>query len=169
MNRRSDVDAGPVPIRATTVTRQVADTVRHAINRGDYAAGATLPAERTLAEQYGVSLSSVRQALATLVAEGFVIKVNGKGTVVRGRPGPPQTLTRDPADPWADLIPTGEPEHRRNPARPRVAALLGIREGAPLYIVDQAATHKATGRLLLTCRALANRAYDGMEQYPDPF
>jgi len=41
--------------------------------------------------------------------------------------------------------------------------------GAPLYVIDQAATHKATGRPVLTRRALPNRAYDGIEHYPDPF
>jgi GntR family transcriptional regulator len=163
------VDADPVLIRATPYTRQLSDALRQAIERGTYDAGSTLPPERLIAERYNVSLGTVRQALAMLVAEGFVIKVNGKGSVVRGRPGPPTTVTRNPLDPWADLIPAGDPEHRREPAKPRTAELLGIRVGAPLYVIDQGATHKATGRSVLTRRALPNRAYDGIADYPDPF
>ena len=163
------MEADSVLIRATPYTRQVADALRQAIKHGTYDAGSTLPPERLIAEHYKVSLGTVRQSLAMLVAEGYVIKVNGKGTVVRGRPGPPTTLTRDPRNPWADLIPTGEPEPRREPAKPRIAELLHIPAGSPLYVIDQAATHKDTGRPVLTRRALPNRAYDGIQDYPDPF
>lgn len=162
------MDADPVVIRSTTVTRQVADAIRQSIERGDYEPGATLPAERTIAQNYGVSLASVRQSLAMLVAEGLVIKVNGKGTVVRGKAGPPQTITRPAADPWTELTPTGEPFHHRETSRSRIAALLDIPEGSPLYVVDQAATH-TTGRTVLTCRTLASRHYDMIEHRPDPF
>jgi DNA-binding GntR family transcriptional regulator len=103
-----------------------------------------------------------------LVAEGLVIKVNGKGTVVRGKPGPPETIARNPADAWADLTPTGNPESRRENARTRMATLFGIEEGSILFVVDQRATH-TTGRIVLTRRTLPNHSFDDMADYPDPF
>ena len=161
------MDADPVVIRPASIPGQVAGFLRQAIDRGDYEPGALLPAERILKDRFHVSIATVRQALAMLVAEGLVIKVNGKGTIVRGKPGPPETVTRS-ADPWADLTPTGEPEARRENAKTRMAALFGIEEGSVLFIVEQTATH-TTGRPVLTRRIVPNHSFDGMHDYPDPF
>jgi GntR family transcriptional regulator len=163
------MDADPVVIRPTSIPGQVATFLRQAMDRGDYQPGALLPAERLLAERFQVSIATIRQALAMLVAEGLVIKVNGKGTIVRGRPGPPETITRTAADPWTDLVPKGDPEPRRDTARARMAALFGIPEGSVLFIVDQTGTHAPTGRAVLTRRTLPNHSFDGMDAYPDPF
>lgn len=43
-------------------------------------AGTSIPTERVLAEQYTVSRTTVRQALADLTAEGRLHRVQGKGT-----------------------------------------------------------------------------------------
>jgi len=161
------MDAEPVVIRPASIPGQVAGFLRQAIDRGDYQPGALLPAERILKDRFQVSIATVRQALAMLVAEGLVIKVNGKGTIVRGEAGAPETVTRS-TDPWSDLTPTGEAESRRENARTRMAALFDIEEGSLLFVVDQTATH-TTGRPVLTRRVLPNHAFDGMDAYPDPF
>ena len=44
--------------------------------------GMYLPCEKQLANQYEVSISTVRKALSELEQRGFVKKLNGKGTVV---------------------------------------------------------------------------------------
>ncbi len=162
------MDAEPVVIRPASIPGQVADFLRQAISRGDYEPGAVLPAERAMAERYQVSIATIRQALAMLVAEGLVYKVNGKGSVVRGRPGPAQIITRTAEDPWNELTPTGERNNHRAPAKPSAAALFGIEVGSVLYIIDQPATH-TTGRPVLTRRTLPNHSLDDMEDYPDPF
>lgn len=43
-----------------------------------------IPSERELATRYGVARMTVRQAVETLVAEGRLVKVTGKGTFVAG-------------------------------------------------------------------------------------
>lgn len=52
----------------------------------DRAPGDLLPGDRELAERFGVSRMTVRQAVATLVSEGHVHRVRGSGTYVAERP-----------------------------------------------------------------------------------
>lgn len=52
------------------------------IGIGEYSVGMYLPYEKQLANQYDVSLSTVRKALSELEKRGFVKTLNGKGTVV---------------------------------------------------------------------------------------
>jgi DNA-binding LacI/PurR family transcriptional regulator len=61
------------------------------IDRGPYWGGTKLPSERKLAETYGTSRTSVRQALECLVQEGILIRSAGKGTFVAEgyKPAPP--------------------------------------------------------------------------------
>ncbi|MET9296183.1 winged helix-turn-helix domain-containing protein [Streptomyces sp. NPDC003077] len=47
--------------------------------------GARLPAERDLAEQYGVAVNTIRRAVRDLRDQGLVITVPVKGTFVRAK------------------------------------------------------------------------------------
>lgn len=58
--------------------RQVADSLRERIARGEWAPGSHLPREVDLAHEYAVGLDTVREAFTTLRSEG---------TILRGRPG----------------------------------------------------------------------------------
>ena len=54
-----------------TLHKKLFDDLAGRINRGQLAPGDRLPAERRLAEDYGVARSVVRQALAGLSRDGF--------------------------------------------------------------------------------------------------
>ncbi|WP_304452651.1 GntR family transcriptional regulator [Nocardiopsis sp. YSL2] len=62
--------------------KQVAELLRDAIKRGDYAAGSTLPSQPELAREYDLNQSSISRAMAMLRAEGLIRTEHGKGSVV---------------------------------------------------------------------------------------
>ena len=66
--------------------REMADQLRSAIERGEYAPESTLPKQEQLAETFGVNVKTVRQAIALLESEGLVTPIRRRGTVVRGKP-----------------------------------------------------------------------------------
>lgn len=67
--------------------RQVADQLRRLIDSGEYAVGARLPTERELAEQFGLSRPTVREALIALEVEGRIRIRVGSGIYVRATAG----------------------------------------------------------------------------------
>ncbi len=52
------------------------------LSRGEWKPGETIPSERRLAEQYGISIGTVRKAIDELVAENILIRQQGRGTFV---------------------------------------------------------------------------------------
>jgi GntR family transcriptional regulator len=72
--------------------RQVADVLRRQVLAGGY--GGVLPNETELGREFGASRNAVRDALAVLVAEGLVSRVQGVGTVVTGEQRYPHALSR---------------------------------------------------------------------------
>lgn len=66
--------------------RELAALLRGDIERGGYQPGSTLPKQAEIAEQHGVNVKTVRNAVALLEAEGLVTPVRRRGTVVRERP-----------------------------------------------------------------------------------
>ena len=61
---------------------QVADILRDAIAGGGFPVGSDLPKEAVIAERFGVSLITVRQALRDLAADGLIQKRSAKPAVV---------------------------------------------------------------------------------------
>lgn len=70
------------PARPEYVYVQVADHIAQQISSGRLAAGAMLPGERALAEEYGVALNTARNAVALLRERGLVVTLPAKGTYV---------------------------------------------------------------------------------------
>jgi len=71
------------PIKPKKVSSQIADQIRSSILAGEFNPGDKLPPERELAEMFGVSRPSVREALNILAAAGLVEAYQGGGTVVK--------------------------------------------------------------------------------------
>ncbi len=61
---------------------QVRDALLKRIVGGVYRPGEAIPSESRLAQDFGTSISTVRQALSLLVADGYLQKKQGKGTLV---------------------------------------------------------------------------------------
>lgn len=70
------------PIKPKKVSTQIAEQIRSSILAGEFAPGDKLPPERELAEMFGVSRPSVREALNVLASSGLVMSYQGGGTVV---------------------------------------------------------------------------------------
>jgi DNA-binding GntR family transcriptional regulator len=78
----------PDPASHVYVYLQVAHHIAEQIRTGRLPAGARLPGERDLAEQYGVAINTARRAVRDLRDEGLVITVPVKGTFVRAEQPP---------------------------------------------------------------------------------
>lgn len=70
------------PIKPKKVSVQIAEQIRSSILAGEFSPGEKLPPERELAEMFGVSRPSVREALNNLASTGLVMSYQGGGTVV---------------------------------------------------------------------------------------
>jgi GntR family transcriptional repressor for pyruvate dehydrogenase complex len=68
------------PIIKTRVAEEIADRIRVLILDGTFPAGRPLPAERALAERFGVSRGSIRDAFRTLETIGLLVTRHGQGT-----------------------------------------------------------------------------------------
>jgi GntR family transcriptional regulator len=76
---------------------KVADHIAARIRCGELSPGARLPGEHALAEEYGVSLGSVRRAVAELCERGLIVVFPAKGTYVApadSAPTPPASRRR---------------------------------------------------------------------------
>ena len=79
------------PRRATPAARQplywrAIDTLKQLLADGVYVPGDWLPPEDVLAEQLGISRSTLREAVSNLETEGLVVRRQGMGTYVARRP-----------------------------------------------------------------------------------
>jgi GntR family transcriptional repressor for pyruvate dehydrogenase complex len=68
------------PIKKTRVAEEVADRIRVLMLDGTFPAGEPLPSERHLADRFGVSRGSIRDALRTLETIGLLETRHGQGT-----------------------------------------------------------------------------------------
>jgi len=75
---------GEVLTREVKLADRVAQHMTERLLDGTLLLGERLPAERLLAEQYGVSRPVIREAVRVLVSKGLMETRNGSGTYVRG-------------------------------------------------------------------------------------
>ena len=74
---------GFTPIKPKNLSTQIADQIRSSIIGGELQPGEKLPSENRLAEMFGVSRPSVREALHILATAGFVESYQGGGCMVK--------------------------------------------------------------------------------------
>lgn len=70
-------------IKLKKVSTQIAEQIRSSILSAEFSPGEKLPPERELAELFGVSRPSVREALNILATTGLVESHQGGGTIVK--------------------------------------------------------------------------------------
>ena len=75
------------------IYQQLESLIREKMDAGEWTPGTMLPSERQLSEAHGVARMTVRQAISSLVAEGLLTRVQGRGTFV-ARPPLRQVLRR---------------------------------------------------------------------------
>jgi GntR family transcriptional repressor for pyruvate dehydrogenase complex len=102
------------PVLTVHGSRQVFEQIKRSIETQTLKPGARLPSERELAASFGVSRTTVREAIQSLASVGLLEVRQGFGTVVSSR----ATTLEDPAYwlPWLT-------EHRSD-----IVALLQVRE-----------------------------------------
>jgi DNA-binding FadR family transcriptional regulator len=106
MDRDAVVRSVFTPVRGATMFEETVERLGTAIRTGILPAGSQLPSERTLADELGISRSTLRQALTTLVQSGHLVAQRGRsgGTFVTDQP--PLADERDKplgADAWEVL------------------------------------------------------------------
>lgn len=62
---------------------QIKKDIIHKIEQEEYTPDGAIPSERELIEQYQVSRITIRKAIDELVVEGYLYKIQGKGTYVK--------------------------------------------------------------------------------------
>ncbi|MBE0572126.1 MAG: FadR family transcriptional regulator [Ignavibacteriaceae bacterium] len=65
------------------IGKLIVQQIEQAILENKYIAGSKLPSENELCEQFGVSRTSIREALGTLEAQGLIEIIKGKGMFVK--------------------------------------------------------------------------------------
>jgi len=154
-------------VRNDALYKQVTDAIRDDITQGVYGPGEALPSETRMLEQYGVSRTTLRQALVILRTEGLIEIQHGKGSFVRSRSTNAAALNRPRTEPLHTI---GEAHTFRQDAdATTAAALTGIPEGSAMYVCETIATDPTTGRRVLTRTLLPFTAAEGTALETDPF
>ena len=114
-------------VRTSRLYEQIVQQIEASIVKGDLKAGDQLPAERELAQRFGVSRTAVREAVKALREKGLVEAYSGRGTFITD--GTTQAVRQS-----LDLmVKIGQPEGSTHLAEvrailePEIAALAAVR------------------------------------------
>ncbi|WP_404330140.1 phosphonate metabolism transcriptional regulator PhnF [Mesobacillus maritimus] len=126
----------PIPIYY-----QLAESIQKQIDSGDLQPGESLPSEREYAEKFEISRMTARQALNQLVNNGYLYRVQGKGTFVADKKieKPLVGITSFTEDMLArGMKPSSELLHfELIPATEHIANQLQIKEHRPVYEIKR--------------------------------
>lgn len=121
--------------------------LKAAIGDGELAPGQPLPSQRQLSEVFGVTLMTLRQALALLTEDGLVSTEHGRGTFVAHRP---YRLPLGPLGSFAE-------EMRRSGRRLRTEVLDFTRTRAPAAVVERLSLRSELAFRLVRLRHIDDR------------
>lgn len=126
MERSAAIAAVFEPVQAPTTFEETVDRLGTAIRLGLLGPGTRLPPERELAEELGISRTTLRQALTTLVQSGHLVAQRGRGGGTFVAQEPPLVEGRGPvlAEEWREVL------DRRVAIELGAAALAGERADA---------------------------------------
>jgi GntR family transcriptional regulator len=126
----------PIPIYY-----QLEEHIKALIENSELKPGDVLPPEREYAEKYQISRMTVRQAFTQLVNEGYLYRLQGKGTFVAERKieKPLQGITSFTEDMKARGLEPGSQlvNFEIVPATSQIAGQLKISEGGPVYEITR--------------------------------
>jgi GntR family transcriptional regulator len=128
----------PIPIYY-----QLGEIIKDLIEKGELKPGDSLPAEREYAEKFQISRMTVRQAFTELVNDGYLHRIQGKGTFVAERSEKIEQTLRGLTSFTEDMKVRGlKPESRLInfeiiPATKLIADQLGIQEYGPVYEIKR--------------------------------
>ena len=117
--------------------QQVKDHVLRKIGDGSLVAGARVPSEQELVQEFGVARMTVNRALRELAEQGVIVRVAGVGSFV-AEEKPQSTLLRI-ANIGEEITQRGHDHRfellnmRRESASPEVAAALDLAVGASVF------------------------------------
>lgn len=126
----------PIPIYY-----QLEEHIKALIEKGQLKPGDALPPEREYAETYQISRMTVRQAFTQLVNEGYLYRMQGKGTFVaerkieqllQGVTSFTEDMKARGLEPASKLI-----QFEIHPASAQIAEQLAILESAPVYEIER--------------------------------
>jgi DNA-binding FadR family transcriptional regulator len=92
MDRSAAVEAIFEPVQPPTTFEETVERLGTAIKVGLLSAGSKLPPERELADELGISRSTLRQALTALVQSGHLMAARGRGGGTFVADAPPLTV-----------------------------------------------------------------------------
>ena len=123
--------------QSSSLHHRILAELRRQIGAGELQPGDTLPSESELMSRFGVARGTVRQALATLRAEGSVAGPRGRPPIVRDRQLAQPFTHLLSFSAWISslgMMATGKLiDLAVRPADDEQAAALNIRPGSPIY------------------------------------
>jgi GntR family transcriptional repressor for pyruvate dehydrogenase complex len=140
-------------VQTSRLYEQIVLQIEESVQKGDLKVGDQLPAERELAEQFGVSRTAVREAVKALREKGIVEAFPGRGTFITNGTshGIRQSLDR--------MVKNGQPDG--------FAFLVEVREILEPEIASLAATRAQEEDLVAMREAVS--VMDSARQDPDAY
>lgn len=114
-------------VRASRLYEQIVQQIEESIRAGKLKPGDQLPAERELAQEFGVSRTAVREAVKTLSEKGLVEAYSGRGTFVTSGKSQSMRLSLDSFMKSGDIQDSNYVVEMREILEPEFTALAATR------------------------------------------